>query len=82
MICMRDASVVIEVFPNAQGKLTVSRVVKWYRDSEGNLQHQFNTTERVARMKTEPQLMQKFFETLGVSSIFYNRTTGEYLRFV
>jgi hypothetical protein len=78
MTYMRDSSVVIEVFPNSQGKLIVSRVIKWDRDKEGNLQYKFNTTQRVARMKTEPKVMQNFFTTLGVPSVFYNKTTGQY----
>jgi hypothetical protein len=79
---MRDSSVVIEVFPNSQGKLTVSRVIKWFRDKDGNLQYQYNTTKRVADFKNEPKQLQKFFTALGVGSVFYNKATGEYNKYL
>ena len=79
---MRDASVVIEVFPNSQDRLTVSRVIKWFRDKEGNLQYKFNTTKRVAAFKNDPKQMQAFFTALGVGSVFYNKATGEYHQFI
>ena len=79
---MRDSSVVIEVFPNSQGRLTVSRVIKWFRDKEGNLQYKFNTTKRVAALKNDPQQMQVFFTALAVPSVFYNKATGEYHQFL
>lgn len=82
MIFMRGSSVVIEVFPNSQGQLAVSRVVKWFRDAEGNLQYNINTTERVANMKNSPKQMQAFFTALAVPSIFFNKSTGEYIQFL
>lgn len=79
---MRDSSVVIEVFPNSQGRLTVSRVIKWFRDKEGNLQYKFNTTKKVAAFKNDPKQMQAFFTALAVPSVFYNKATGEYHQFL
>ena len=79
---MRDSSVVIEVFPNSQRQLTVSRVIKWFRDEEGNLQYKFNTTERVASYKNNPKHLQAFFTALAVPSVFYNKATGKYHQFL
>ena len=82
MIFMRDSSVVIEIFPNSQGKLSVSRVIKWFRDVEGNLQYKINTTARVANMKDSPKQMQAFFTALAVPSVFFNKVTGQYIQFL
>lgn len=79
---MTNSSVVIELYPDENGMLRVSRVVKWYRDKEGNLQYVFNTTKRVMQMKKEPILVQSFFTALGVPSVFYRRDTGKYSKYL
>lgn len=79
---MANSSVVIELYPDENGKVRVSRVVKWYRDAEGNLQYAFNTTNRVMALKNEPKQVQKFFSALGVPSVFYHRDTGRYSKYL
>jgi len=81
MTYMRDSSVVIELIRDSKGEAKVSRVVKWYRDKEGNLQYLINKTERVARLKEHPKQLQTFFTALGVPSVFYDRSTGKYHNF-